>query len=52
MRLKDILKKADDLIQNNKKARYAAYAIIIVAACTAAFGLGERLGAFAFLITH
>ena len=51
-RLKDVLKRVDDLIRNNKKARIAAYAVILIALCTAAFGLGERLGAFAFLITH
>ncbi|MBO4688000.1 MAG: hypothetical protein IK020_06010 [Clostridiales bacterium] len=51
-KLRDLIRRTDDLLENNKKARYAAYAIVILALATAVFGLGERLGAFAFLITH
>ena len=51
-KLRDMIRRMDDLLEHNKKARYAAYAIVIVALATAVFGLGEKLGAFAFLITH
>ena len=52
MQLRKTMKRAEDLIRNNRKVRYLAYALLFVATAYAAFGFGERFGAFVFLVTH
>ncbi len=52
MQIRKTMKSAEDLIRNNRKVRYAAYALLFMATCYACFGLGERFGAFAYVLTH
>ena len=50
--MKSIIRKTEDLIRNNRKVRYTVYAVLIVATVFASYGLGERFGHFAYMITH
>ena len=52
MQIRNTMRKTEDLIRNNRKVRYAAYAVLFLATAYACFGLGERFGAFAYVITH
>lgn len=52
MQIRNTMKSAEDLIRNNRKVRYAAYALLFMATAYACFGLGERFGAFAYILTH
>ena len=52
MQISKTIKSAEDLIRNNRKVRYLAYALLIMATAYASFGLGERFGAFAYVLTH
>ena len=52
IQLRNIMESAEDLIRNNRKVRYAAYAILFLATAYACFGLGEKFGAFAYVLTH
>ena len=49
IQIRKMMKSAEDLIRNNRKVRYAAYALLFMATAYASFGLGERFGAFIFL---
>ena len=52
IQLSKTMKRAEDLIRNDRRARYAAYAVLILATAYACFDLGERFGAFAYILTH
>lgn len=52
IQLSTFMRNAKDLIRNNKKVRYALYAILILATLSACFGLGERFGRFLYILTH
>ena len=52
MQLRKTMKRTEDLIRNNRKVRYAAYVLLFVATAYASFGLGERFGAFTYILTH
>lgn len=52
MQIRNTAKRAEDLIRNNRKVRYAAYALLFMATAYASFGLGERFGSFAYVLTH
>ena len=52
MQIRNTAKRAEDLIRNNRKVRYAAYALLFMATAYASFGLGERFGALAYVLTH
>lgn len=52
MQIRKTMKSAEGLIRNNRKVRYAAYALLFMATAYASFGLGERFGAFTYILTH
>lgn len=52
IQIRKTMKSAEDLIRNNRKVRYAAYALLFMATAYASFGLGERFGAFTYILTH
>ena len=52
IQLNNVMKRTEDLIRNTRKVRYAAYAVLFLATAYACFGLGERFGAFAYVLSH
>ena len=52
IQIRKMMKSAEDLIRNNRKVRYTAYALLFMATAYASFGLGERFGAFTYILTH
>ena len=52
LQMRNIMRTTENLIKNNKKARYALYAVLFLAVTYSAFGLGTRFGEFAYVITH
>lgn len=52
IQLRNTMRKTEDLIRNNRKVRYAAYAVLFLATACASYGLGERFGRFIFVLTH
>ncbi|MBR5425493.1 MAG: hypothetical protein IK106_03120 [Clostridiales bacterium] len=50
--IRNTMRKTEDLVRNNRKVRYAAYAVLFLATAFASYGLGERFGQFVYVITH
>ena len=52
IQFRNTMRKAENLIRNNRKVRYAAYALLSMATICACFGFGERFGQFLYVLTH
>lgn len=52
MTINNMTAKISNLWENNRKFRFACYALLVIGLAVAGFGLGTRLGEYAYVITH